>query len=82
MKDKELLKQTLTKILTEIAYLMTQNKKSVEDAFIIMRTRLVNMGEFSENTAANLIRIALGIYMSNEKYVDGAFNSIKKELEC
>ena len=75
--EMEQFKGLLAKILTNIAYLLIEEKKDAETAFIETRDSIHIQTGMSLKDSANVTRIALGIYMEDDKYVNGSIVALE-----
>ena len=75
--EMEELKGIFAKILTDIAYLMIEMKQDAETAFITTRDSIHMQTGMSLKDSANITRLALGIYMGDEKYAEGSLAALE-----
>lgn len=74
---KELIAELLSKILTDFTYNLLVLKMSNEKAFIKCYKNISKQCNMCEENAANLIRIAVGVYIKEDDFVEKALKSLK-----
>jgi hypothetical protein len=75
MSDNETL-ESVGYLIRKYAILLLVDNESSENAFNILKKELQVVCGLSEKDAANILRVAVGLYLGEEKYCEGALKAL------
>jgi hypothetical protein len=70
--------EVIALLIRKYAVLLLVQNKSADEAFNILKKELQQEG-LSEKSAANTLRLAVGLYLGEEKYAKGAMQALAVE---
>lgn len=71
---------SMAHVLATYADFLINRKSTPEEAFEYTKHHIMNLIGVSEKSAANIIRVCVGLYLDEKKYCEGALNELISEM--